>query len=557
MIMKRKDTKAKSLYKQYMRLVLVNSVPIVGVVCIYGFLLGVGPIIEPYLLKTSFSILQKSESIRDLLVSNLLLLLGIAGFLAICFLCNVYADPVITKIDNKTYKSIVQRVQGKFVLTTKQVYDDGEIVARLHSGSSGFSSAITLFIRLFASVIAIILLVLTSSLAMAWILLLALANAAYDVARGFIETQINRRYTKRLQEIEARQTMVLHSLFHNVDYLMVSGTYAHEVRQFQECRNESWDISKKKMRIGSVLDAIGELINNGMKIMIFGVSSMMSMVSELIGGTAAAFSVYDALISNLSMLRQQISSLPNVNVPIKRMMDVVEFNESISDTPKKRDDLLVDLTDVSVSIGDVRILKNIHLEIRNGEKIAIIGANGCGKSTLLRTILGVQPFNGKINGIFGHREEQFSYVPCDFQLFQCGLMENIAMGMDQNQPEPQVDGVFLPPGEVEGKDIRLMSQGEKQRIAILRAVNHTCSLLVADEPISSLDIRNAKMAMEILLDRNVALLVTLHDGQYLPLFERIIIIEYGRIVEDGSWEYIQTTEAFKRWNVSSPAAGGK
>ena len=131
------------------------------------------------------------------------------------------------------------------------------------------------------------------------------------------------------------------------------------------------------------------------------------------------------------------------------------------------------------------------------------------------------------------------------------------MGMDQNQPEPQVDGVFLPPGEVEGKDIRLMSQGEKQRIAILRAVNHTCSLLAADEPISSLDIRNAKMAMEILLDRNVALLVTLHDGQYLPLFERIIIIEYGRIVEDGSWEYIQTTEAFKRWNVSSPAAGGK
>ncbi len=550
--MKKKDAKARGLYKQYLSLISVNSKPIVGMLCIYGFLLGIGPIIEPYLLNTSFSVLEKSGSIRDLLINNVLLLIGIVGFLFICYLCNVYADPIITKIDNRTYKSIVQRVQSKFILTTKQTYNDGEIVARLHSGSSGFSSAATLFIRLFASVTAIILLVFTSSLAMAWVLILALANALFDVVRGFIETKINRKYTNRLQEIEARETAILHNLFHNVDYLMVSCTYTHEVQQFQKCRDENWNILKKKMKINLILDVIGDLINNGMKIMIFEFSSMMNKVSELVGDIAAAFSVYDSLISNLSMLRQQISSLPNVNVPIERMVDIVDINESVSESPKKKDDLLVDLKNVNVNICDIPILKNIHLEIRRGEKIAIIGANGCGKSTLLRTILGVQPFNDKINGMFDQRTKQFSYVPNDFQLFQCNLVENITMGIGEDQAEPECNDAFLASDGIEGKDIRLLSQGEKQRIAILRAINHPCDMLIADEPISSLDIQHAKLAMEILLDRNIAMLITLHDGQYLPLFGRIIIIDHGCIVEDGNWDYIQNTDAFKRWNASNP-----
>jgi len=208
-------------------------------------------------------------------------------------------------------------------------------------------------------------------------------------------------------------------------------------------------------------------------------------------------------------------------------------------------------------------LNNISLSIEPGERVAIIGAIGSGKTTLGKMLLGLyEPTGGMvtlddtdIRQIDPAELRRFvGYVPQDITLFRGTIRENIILGSPEVEDDrilraAQLSGTseFVgrhPKGfDLEiGEQGRGLSGGQRQSVAIARALLHDPPILVFDEPSSSMDSRSEtrlKQNLGQLLPGKTFILIT-HRGSLLDLVDRIVLINNGVVVADGPREQVMT-----------------
>ncbi|MFM2139675.1 MAG: hypothetical protein RJA57_1982, partial [Bacteroidota bacterium] len=209
----------------------------------------------------------------------------------------------------------------------------------------------------------------------------------------------------------------------------------------------------------------------------------------------------------------------------------------------------------------IRALKNFDLEIRPGEKVAVIGRTGSGKSTLAQLLLRTyDPSEGRVE-LDGRDlrdldlqtlRDAISYVPQDVFLFSDTVAANIGFGMADPAPaaieeaatKAVVDKEILgfPEGyaTLVGERGVTLSGGQKQRISIARALVKRASLVVFDDCLSAVDARTEQQILEKLaahLKDRTALIIT-HRLFTLLTFDRIVVLEDGVIVEQGTHEQL-------------------
>lgn len=213
----------------------------------------------------------------------------------------------------------------------------------------------------------------------------------------------------------------------------------------------------------------------------------------------------------------------------------------------------------SFTNGEVneQILKGINLTVNHGEVTALVGASGSGKSTLLTIAAGLQRasggqvvFQGKDLTQLSQEEvrqiraTQFGFVFQSSHLVpfltvedQLLLMLDVAENQQSKQEHKKAVAVMLKQvGMEHRKDAypASLSGGEKQRIAIARALIHKPQLLFADEPTASLDSKRSKDVMTLIQDLtkklNIATLLVTHDEEMLPFADRIITMRDGVII---------------------------
>ncbi len=212
----------------------------------------------------------------------------------------------------------------------------------------------------------------------------------------------------------------------------------------------------------------------------------------------------------------------------------------------------------STSDQELKVLKGIDLELKQGEFVAIIGPSGAGKSTLLH-ILGIldQPTGGELTfeGVnikeLGDRETaalRNKKVGFIFQFYhllpEFSVLENVLMPRFISQDKLQVPAADrawaeeilgrVGLGERMGHWPNQLSGGEQQRVAIARALFNDPGVILADEPTGNLDYKNSLEIINILhkinkVDRKTLVLVT-HDEEYAKKADRIIKLKDGRIV---------------------------
>lgn len=217
------------------------------------------------------------------------------------------------------------------------------------------------------------------------------------------------------------------------------------------------------------------------------------------------------------------------------------------------------------------VLRNINLQINPGEKIGIIGPIGSGKSTLGKLILGLyQPTRGMV-AMDGTDIRQIDpaelrnfigYVPQDVVLFQGSVRDNIILGTDDVDDSTilraaQITGVtqfvekhpmgFDMPVEEQGRNL---SGGQRQTIALARAILLDPSILVLDEPTSSMDNRTESMIRTNMLKvlHNKTTIIITHRTSLLEIVDRIIVISNETIVADGTRQNI--LEALKNGHLA-------
>ncbi len=216
--------------------------------------------------------------------------------------------------------------------------------------------------------------------------------------------------------------------------------------------------------------------------------------------------------------------------------------------------VIVDLRNISVSLGENQILKKFNLEIRDGQFVTLLGPSGCGKTTTLRIIAGfIDPDEGSV--IFGGKDvtnlpphkRQVNTVFQRYALFpHLNVYENVAFGLRVRKiPEKQIKETveeMLALVNLEGfnkRNINSLSGGQQQRVAIARALAVKPGVLLLDEPLGALDLKLRK-DMQVELKKiqqrlGITFVYVTHDQEEaLSMSDVIVVMDNGHIQQIGT-----------------------
>lgn len=212
---------------------------------------------------------------------------------------------------------------------------------------------------------------------------------------------------------------------------------------------------------------------------------------------------------------------------------------------------MLELTHIQKSFDGVTVLKDISIQVEEGEIVSILGPSGCGKTTLLNLILGIVEadagticYNGEDLTRAAMEKRGFNIVFQDYALFpNLNVYQNITYGL-KNRPgistQEEVEELIhlLGLGEHLSKRVDQLSGGQKQRVALARTMVMKPRILLLDEPLSALD----GVIKESIKDRiktiarefHLTTIIVTHDPEEaLTLSDRVLIIDRGTIAQYG------------------------
>lgn len=219
----------------------------------------------------------------------------------------------------------------------------------------------------------------------------------------------------------------------------------------------------------------------------------------------------------------------------------IRINFTLDKVPGK---ILVELKHISKSFGPIDIVKDTGAEINRGDKIALIGANGKGKSTLLRIIAGTENFEGERK--WGHNVEESFYAQHQLEALNVNdtiLEELKSAGSQMTEQELRnLLGCFLFGGEEVEKKIKVLSGGEKARVALAKTIVGKANFLLLDEPTNHLDIHSVELLVESLNKYKGSFILVSHDRYFISkVANKIWEIDNLKIKEfaGGYEEYVE------------------
>lgn len=192
----------------------------------------------------------------------------------------------------------------------------------------------------------------------------------------------------------------------------------------------------------------------------------------------------------------------------------IRINFSVDKMPGK---VLVELKHVSKKFKDIELLEDASAEIDRGDKIALIGANGKGKSTLLRIIGGNENFEGERK--WGHNVEEAFYA--QHQLEALNINNTVLDEMKEAETQKTelelrtLLGCFLFSGDDTDKKIKVLSGGEKARVALAKTMTSKANFLLLDEPTNHLDIHSNELLIDALNRYQGSFILVSHDRYFI------------------------------------------
>ena len=249
---------------------------------------------------------------------------------------------------------------------------------------------------------------------------------------------------------------------------------------------------------------------------------------------------------------RQVQSRVKALERLDRVEEVVDTNKRINfkfEFQQKSGRFIVNLKNISKAYGDLEIFKNTTSAIERSDKIALIGANGRGKSTLLRIIAGTEHVEGE-------RIEGYNVIPAFYAQHQLEslnvdneILEELKQaGSGKTETELRnVLGCFLFSGEDVFKKIKVLSGGEKSRVALAKTLISEANFLLLDEPTNHLDIQSENILIQAMQQYKGSFIVVSHNRHFIAqTANKIWYIENHEIKE-----YPGTYEEYEYWRTKN------
>src|SRR5690554_6799166 len=201
------------------------------------------------------------------------------------------------------------------------------------------------------------------------------------------------------------------------------------------------------------------------------------------------------------------------------------------------------MEDLSKSYGDHTVIKDVNLTIERGEKIAFVGKNGEGKSTLVKCIMSEIDYGGKLE--LGHNVSIGYFAQNQAQMLDDNLsvfetIDDVAVG-DIRTKVRDILGAFMFGGEASDKKVKVLSGGERSRLAMIRLLLEPVNLLILDEPTNHLDLASKDVLKKAILEFDGTAIIVSHDRDFLDgLVNKVYEFGGGRVTEHigGIYDYL-------------------
>ena len=195
--------------------------------------------------------------------------------------------------------------------------------------------------------------------------------------------------------------------------------------------------------------------------------------------------------------------------------------------------VVMELKGVRKRYGDLRVFEGLDLDIDRGDRIAFVGVNGAGKSTLARILAGIEPFDAG-ERVVGHNvtisyfaQHQAEELNPSYDVLQ--TVDEVATG-DIRRRLRTLLGCFLFSGDDVFKKVRVLSGGEKSRLALAKMLLQPSNLIVMDEPTNHLDMRSKGVLQEALAGYEGSFVIVSHDRDFLdPIVTKVVEFRRGRV----------------------------
>lgn len=224
-------------------------------------------------------------------------------------------------------------------------------------------------------------------------------------------------------------------------------------------------------------------------------------------------------------------------------VDASRLNLRFPPAPRSGDYPII-ADNVGKRYGDLQVFDNATFTIKRGDKVAFVGKNGEGKSTLVKCIMGQIPFTGNLKighnvkiGYFAQNQAQL----LDGELSVFDTIDHVAVG-DIRTKIRDILGAFMFGGEASEKKVKVLSGGEKTRLAMIRLLLEPVNLLILDEPTNHLDMKTKDILKQAIKDFNGTVIVVSHDRDFLDgLVEKVYEFGGGKVREclGGIYEFLE------------------
>ena len=199
---------------------------------------------------------------------------------------------------------------------------------------------------------------------------------------------------------------------------------------------------------------------------------------------------------------------------------------------------------VKKAYGEHVVFHDVNMTIHRGEKVAFVGKNGEGKSTLVKCIMDQIPFEGKL--VIGHNVQIGYFAQNQAQLLDENLtvfdtIDRVAQG-DIRLKIRDILGAFMFGGEASDKKVKVLSGGERSRLAMIRLLLEPVNLLILDEPTNHLDMRSKDVLKEAIRDFDGTVIVVSHDREFLDGLVTKVYEFGGGVVKEhigGIYDFLQ------------------
>ena len=379
---------------------------------------------------------------------------------------------------------------------------------------------------------------------------------------------LNRRVKASVREQRKHEGLMatrLNEVLSSIALVQAFGRHTYEEDRFSREIEANYESGMRTTRTtGAIVKAIAVISAAGTAITVL-LGAHEVLVGRLTPGELLVFITYvTSLYKPVRDLGRLSAKFSRASVSAQRVAEILDHEPDIADAPDalelKRPAGEIVFENVSFGYGAGRaVFDSLSLRIAAGERVALVGPSGAGKSTLLNLLLRLyEPTAGRvlIDGIDIRRftrdslRREIGIVLQDNILFGVSVRENIAYG----RPDAPLDAieaaarsarahefiVDLPEGydtEI-GERGATLSGGQRQRLCLARALVKEPAILVMDEPTASIDAVSARLINEAVarVHRNRTLIVISHEYSDMASYDRILVLQNGRLVESGAHE---------------------